>query len=68
MSRYSSSGSYGHKIQNLGHGDYRLFWMVDRYYTGTRGRFPRRCQRDTDLKGAQRFAKRWKVKIPETPL
>lgn len=67
MSRYSSAGSYGHRIANLGQGDYRLFWKVDHYYSGTRGRFPRVRSRDTNLKGAQRFAKKWNVKIPEYP-
>lgn len=61
MSRYSRQTSYGHRIQHLGHGDYRLSWTVDRYYDGVRGRFPRRGTRDTDEAGAKRFAKRWRI-------
>lgn len=59
MSRHRSAGSYGHAVQRIGHDFYRLHWTVDRYYTGSRLRFPRGCSRDTDLAGAKRFAKRW---------
>ena len=65
MSRFSSSGSYGHAIQHIGPDHYRLHWTVDRYYSGSRLRFPRGSSRDTDLAGAKRFAKRWK--LPEPP-
>lgn len=58
MSRFGSSGSTGHTISDLGHGDYRLHWSVDRYYEGSRLRHPRACSRDTDFTGAVRFAKK----------
>lgn len=59
MSRYKPSKSTGHKIRNLGSGSYRLEWVVDRYYSGSRLRHPTGFTRDTDLEGAKRFAKRW---------
>jgi hypothetical protein len=37
---------------------YVISWTVDYYYGGTRGRFPRTFERETDLVGAVRFAKR----------
>lgn len=59
MSRYKSASAYGHAISEIGWGDYRLHWVVDRYYAGSRQRHPRPCHRDTDKAGAIRFAKRW---------
>lgn len=50
-------------IQRLVWG-YRLHWSVDRYYAGSRLRYPRSCTRDTDLAGALRFAKRWNLPRP----
>jgi hypothetical protein len=65
MSRYSSSGSTQHAIQRFGSDDFRLSWVVDFHYSGSRLRFPRRFTRDTDRAGALRFAKRWGVRMPE---
>lgn len=64
MSRHRPSGSYGHRIQRIGDDWFRLSWVVDRYYTGSRLRFPRGTSRDTDLAGARRFAKRWELPEP----
>ena len=63
MSRYSSSGSYGHKVQYISYmgGCYRISWTVDFYYSDTRGRFPRKFSRDTDEKGARKFCKKWGI-------
>jgi|GEM_PF-2357214 len=66
MSRHRSAGSKEHHIRLLGGDDYRLLWTVDHYYTGVRQRFPRSCYRDTDRKGAARFAKKWNVPMPMT--
>jgi len=66
MSRHRSAGSKEHHIRLLGGDDYRLLWTVDHYYTGVRQRFPRSCYRDTDRKGAARFAKKWHVPMPMT--
>lgn len=43
---------------------YRLHWTYDRYYSGSRLRFPQGRSRDTDLAGAQRFAKKWDLSAP----
>jgi hypothetical protein len=59
-----SRGSQDHSIRDLGGGLYRLSWTVDRKYPGSRLRYPRRCTRDTDLKGARGFAKRWGLVAP----
>lgn len=64
MSQHSRGGSYGHKVQPLGFGSYRLWWMVDRYVTGSRLRFPTSYGRDTDRAGAERFARKWGCKVP----
>lgn len=72
MSRYSSSGSTGHSIRSMkgvspwyDADDYEISWTVDYYYDGVRGRFPRRFRRDTNRAGAERFAKKWKLTMPE---
>lgn len=67
MSRHNSSGSRGHAIQHIGHGIYRLYWTVDRYYANSRLRHPRSYSRDTDEAGARRFAKRWDIELPDPP-
>lgn len=46
-------------------GCYRLSWTIDRYYAGSRLRFPTTMRRDTDEKGARRFAKKWDIQFPE---
>ncbi len=65
MGRYSPSTSYGHRIQHLGRDDYRISWTYDRYYHGSRLRFPQSRSRDTDHAGALRFAKKWDAQMPE---
>jgi hypothetical protein len=64
MGRYTSTGSTDHHCQRLGYG-FRISWVVDRYYAGSRLRFPTRYSRDTDAAGAQRFCKKWGIKFPE---
>ena len=65
MSRYHSSGSKGQHIQLIAYDHYRLSWVVDRYYAGSRLRHPTVYSRDTDRAGAERFAKRWEIAMPE---
>lgn len=67
MSRFSSNPSYGHHIKRLCADWYRLSWTQDRYYSGSRLRWPRTYTRDADEKGARRFAKRWGIEMPEEP-
>lgn len=59
MSNHSTN-SYGHRIRKLGC-YYRLSWTKDTYYPNSRLRFPKIYVRDTDLKGAIRFAKKWGI-------
>jgi hypothetical protein len=67
MGRHRSSGSTGHSVSKIASDCYRLHWTVDRYYSGSRLRFPRGYSRDTDLDGARRFVKRWKVAAYRLP-
>ena len=67
MSRHSPSVSTDHYILYLGGDDFRLSWQFDRYYPGRRLRWPTRGNRDTDRAGAERFAKKWGVKMPTGP-
>lgn len=65
MGRFRGGGSYAHSMQRFGRDHFRLHWTVDRYYPDSRLRFPRGCNRDTDLAGAKRFAKRWGLPEPK---
>ena len=58
-----STSSYGHKIVLLG-GGYWLWWKSDRFYVSSRLRYPHSYSRETDEKGALRFAKKWKIAMP----
>lgn len=67
MSRYTSSGSYGHhceKITSPWGTYYRMSWTID--FHGNRIRYPRQFSRDTeDPKAARRFCQRWNIPMPE---
>jgi hypothetical protein len=56
---------YSHRIHYIGFDHYRLSWSYDHYYRDSNLRHPRRVRRDTDLKGAERFAKKWDLTVPE---
>lgn len=58
MGKHSPASSYGHHIADLGDGCYRISWTVDFHYPNSRLRHPRAFRRDTDRKGAERFAKK----------
>jgi len=64
MGRYSTNPSYAHRITRIGVDDFTLFWTCDRYRQGSRLRFPMLSSRLTDKRGAERFAKKWKLEIP----
>ncbi len=66
MSRYRSSGSHGQHIRKAGEDWFVISWTVDFYYPTSRLRFPRTFRRNTDLAGAKRFAKRWKLEDART--
>lgn len=65
MSRHHAQKSYGHSVQCIAHDHYRLHWTIDRYYSGSRQRFPTGFSRDTGEQGAKRFAKRWDCTVPD---
>lgn len=64
MSRHRAASAYNHYIRYFGPGDYQIGWTVDYYYPTSRQRHPRSFRRNTDLAGAQRFAKRHNLKDP----
>lgn len=63
MSPRLRAGSYGHRLRYLGDGCWRMSWKVDTKHG--RIRYPRVATRDTDRKGAERFARRWGLDMPE---
>ena len=65
MSRHLGGGSYGHRVHRIGRDHFRLCWTYDRYYSGSRLRFPQGRTRDTDHDGAVRFAKKWGLEEPK---
>lgn len=66
MSRHSGrTSSYGHRIKFERKDEYVISWTTDRYYSGSRLRHPLGHSRDTNRKGALRFAKKWNLKMPE---
>ncbi len=67
MGRYTGSNAKGHKVLDLGHGTYRLSWVIDRYYPRSRLRHPTGYSRITDEAGAKRLCKKWGVEIRRFP-
>ena len=66
MSRYNNNGGYGHFCKHYKTFDYyRIGWVFDRYYSGSRLRYPQTIARDTDKKGALRFCKKWEIPFPK---
>jgi hypothetical protein len=56
-------GGYGHKIIYERPDEYVLVWYYDT--KSGRLRHPRKRTRDTNRKGAERFAKKWRVAMPK---
>jgi hypothetical protein len=65
MTRHRPSGGYGHHVRSIGLGGWRMSWVWDSYIIGSRLRYPRTIERDTDYPGAVRFAKKWGLPKPE---
>lgn len=61
-----ASKSYGHRWKKLESDVYRLTWVYDRKFLGSRLRHPQSVSRDTDHAGAVRFAKKWGISLPDS--
>jgi len=61
VSRFNSTGSSGHGVSKIEHDCWRISWVVDFYYQGSRLRHPRVFSRVTDDAGAKKFARKWKI-------
>ena len=65
MSRFNTGGGYDHYCNYYKHYNYyRIGWYFDRYYSGSRLRFPQKIERDTDEAGARKFCKKWEIEFP----
>jgi hypothetical protein len=64
MGRYRPCSSHDHKIKRERDDEFVLSWRVDFHYRDSRLRHPRWFSRDTNRKGAERFAKKWGVVMP----
>lgn len=63
----SGGHSTGHKIRRFGYDDYTIRWQVDYYCAGNRGGAEAgywSCW--TNRAGAERFAKKWGISMPDT--
>jgi hypothetical protein len=60
------SHGYGHCCKYYSSFDYyRISWRYDYKVKGSRLRFSRIVERDTDEKGARKFCKKWNIKFPK---
>lgn len=59
------AGGYGHRIAKTGEGEYRVSWSYDTKYPDSKTRYVKRSSRYVDKAGAERFCKKWKIKMPE---
>ena len=60
--------AYNFKVRSLGKNmgveSWRMFWMIDFYYSDSRLRFPRAFSRDTeDYKAVSRFCRKHEIDI-----
>jgi len=62
--RYKAQHSYNHDCSYIAGGSWEIRWTVDRYYAGSRLRFPTTYRRIADESGAKRFCQRWNVEFP----
>lgn len=59
-------GSKNHRIARHGFDDYELSWQVEVKYASSRILHHRTMSRFTNRAGAEKFAKRWNVPMPES--
>jgi len=65
MSALMRKGSGGHYIAWLAPNAFALSWQIDKTAMGSPLRFPIRRRSVTDRKGAERFAAKWGLVVPE---
>lgn len=67
MSAIMRKGSRCHYIAWLAPNAFAISWEIDKTAMGSRLRFPIRRRSVTDRKGAERFAAKWGLVVPEGP-
>jgi hypothetical protein len=65
MSAIKPKGSRGYHIEWLAPNAFVISWKIDQNAMGSRLRFPVRRRSVTDRKGAERFAAKWGLVVPE---
>jgi hypothetical protein len=68
MSAIMRKGSRGHYIAWLAPNAFAISWEIDKTAMGSRLRFPIRRRSVTDRKGAERFAAKWGLVVPQGAL
>jgi len=58
--------SYGHRINVLPNGIFKLSWQFSAQAWSSDKFYIRTMTRNTDKAGAMRFAKKWKIQLPKT--
>lgn len=61
------SGGKRHHIERIYPDVYTISWQYEIKYSGSRQLFHKTMSRDTDKKGAERFAKKWGCPMPPEP-
>jgi len=61
------AGGKNHRIKRIMFDVYELSWSYEVKYGGSRILWHRTMRRDTDKKGAERFAKKWGCPMPPEP-
>lgn len=59
------AGGKRHRIRKVREDEYALSWQYEVKYNGSRILHHRLVERDTDRKGAEKFAKKWGCPMPE---
>lgn len=60
----TSSHSTDHRCLPDLFGGFFIHWTAHCFYPNRQGRVPRRCRRNTDQKGAERFCKKHQIAMP----
>ena len=63
-----NSGGYAHRIRRVRADVYLIAWSFDVVPKGRRFRLVKRGSQETNRAGAECFAKKWDIKMPEDPI